>query len=114
MFCIWLPFYRICSLGIPPSVAGWPAYYQEPQYQRIWINAAVLPFKQDFINFFIYNITNVYELFINPIPVVESIPNADDPNILIQSLIDIALPVDLLQEQKGFPQGSIDPGITGF
>lgn len=23
----------------PPSVAGWPAYYQEPSYSKLWVNA---------------------------------------------------------------------------
>jgi len=27
----------------PPSVAGWPAYYQTPDYYRLWINSATLP-----------------------------------------------------------------------
>ncbi|MCS7000219.1 MAG: DUF1800 domain-containing protein [Bacteroidota bacterium] len=26
----------------PPSVAGWPAYYQTPDYYRFWINSATL------------------------------------------------------------------------
>lgn len=32
----------------PPSVAGWKAYYQEPQYYRIWINAVTFPFRFQF------------------------------------------------------------------
>ena len=120
-YAMWDIIYRVAilqdmELGNPPSVAGWPAYYQEPQYQRIWINAAVLPFKQDFINFFIYTGYNVddFLLFVNPIPVVESIPNADDPNILIQTLIDISLPVDLNQEQKDFLKEVLIPGLPDF
>lgn len=27
----------------PPSVAGWQAYYQTPDFQRLWINTATLP-----------------------------------------------------------------------
>lgn len=26
----------------PPSVAGWPAYYQEPSFSRLWINSTTL------------------------------------------------------------------------
>ena len=115
----WYILYQVATiqdmqLGNPPSVAGWPAYYQEPAFQRIWINAAVLPFKQDFINFFIYDFSNEFELWINPIPVAESIPNADDPNILIQELIDIALPIDLNQSQKDFLKEVLIPGLPDF
>jgi len=115
-FCKNVALLQEMELGNPPSVAGWPAYYQEPQYQRIWINAAVLPFKQDFINFLIYSgfTVNDFTLFINPIPIVESIPNADDPNVLVQSLVDIALPLDILPEQKDFLKGVLIPGLPDF
>ncbi|KAA3634276.1 MAG: DUF1800 domain-containing protein [Bacteroidetes bacterium] len=32
----------------PPSVAGWKAYYQEPGYYRIWINATTLQARMPF------------------------------------------------------------------
>lgn len=32
----------------PPSVAGWKAYYQEPSYFRIWINATTLQERMSF------------------------------------------------------------------
>jgi len=28
---------------VPPSVSGWPAYYQEPVYDLFWINSSTLP-----------------------------------------------------------------------
>lgn len=31
------------NLGDLPNVAGWPAYYQEPQYHELWINSDTLP-----------------------------------------------------------------------
>ncbi|PUZ29119.1 DUF1800 domain-containing protein [Chitinophaga parva] len=31
------------DIGSPPLVAGWAAYYQEPQYHEIWINNDTLP-----------------------------------------------------------------------
>ena len=32
----------------PPSVAGWKAFYQEPSYYRIWINATTLQARMPF------------------------------------------------------------------
>jgi len=29
--------------GSPPSVSGWPAYYQTPQFHQMWINSDTLP-----------------------------------------------------------------------
>ncbi len=40
-------------LGDPPSVAGWPAYYQAPVYHEIWINASTFPERTKFTDTFI-------------------------------------------------------------
>ena len=32
-------------LGDPPSVAGWEAYYQEPNFDQIWISTATYPLR---------------------------------------------------------------------
>jgi uncharacterized protein (DUF1800 family) len=38
---------QLTSLGQnpadPPNVAGWPAYYQAPEFGELWINADTLP-----------------------------------------------------------------------
>lgn len=31
------------ELGDPPNVAGWPAYYQVPQFYRMWLDSATYP-----------------------------------------------------------------------
>jgi uncharacterized protein (DUF1800 family) len=33
------------SIGDPPSVAGWPAFYQAPKYHQWWINSYTLGFR---------------------------------------------------------------------
>jgi hypothetical protein len=36
------------NIGGPPSVAGWPAYYQEPVYDLIWLNSDSIKTKKGF------------------------------------------------------------------
>lgn len=36
------------NIGNPPSVAGWPAYYQEPVYDLIWLNSDSIKTKKGF------------------------------------------------------------------
>jgi uncharacterized protein (DUF1800 family) len=36
------------DLGEPPSVAGWEAYYQSPDFYRIWLSTATLPLRNGF------------------------------------------------------------------
>jgi uncharacterized protein (DUF1800 family) len=37
-------------LSDPPEVAGWPSYYQQPLYHKLWINADTLGKRKDFID----------------------------------------------------------------
>ncbi len=37
-------------IGNPPSVAGWPAYYQAPKYHRWWINPSSLSVRMELVN----------------------------------------------------------------
>jgi hypothetical protein len=40
------------NVGTPPSVAGWPAYYQAPKYHQWWINSATLGFRSKLMDNF--------------------------------------------------------------
>jgi len=49
----WLALHNIAAqmqqnLGDPPNVAGWQAYYQEPLYDKTWINSDTLPKRNMF------------------------------------------------------------------
>lgn len=35
------------AYATPPSVAGWPAYYQEPSYTKLWVNATHIKTRFD-------------------------------------------------------------------
>lgn len=34
------------NLGDPPNVAGWPAYYQIPQFHELWVDTATYPIRK--------------------------------------------------------------------
>ena len=36
------------NIFYPPSVSGWPAYYQEPVYDFFWLNSVTIKAKKDF------------------------------------------------------------------
>jgi len=47
----WLQYHLTCEdlamrIGDPPSVSGWPAYYQAPKYHQWWINSASLSMRK--------------------------------------------------------------------
>ncbi len=52
---IWIDFYvylgfMSMDIGNPPSVAGWPAYYQPPKFHQWWINSSTLSLRAKVLN----------------------------------------------------------------
>ena len=51
---------------------------------------------------------------IDVLKVADSIPNAHDPNTLIQALVDLVLPYPLTQEQLDYLKETLIPGLPDF
>jgi uncharacterized protein (DUF1800 family) len=92
------------NLGDPPSVAGWAAYYQEPQFHELWINADTLPRRNQFSDTMIGNgyTRNGKNITIDILSFVDSLSNPADPNILISDSLSIIYSIDISQEVKDF------------
>lgn len=94
------------DIGEPLNVAGWPAYYQEPQFHEIWINSDTLPKRNKLSDLLIgttgytVNGTSKYYLKINPIAFTTALPNPSDPIALINDTLDIILKVSLSDASK--------------
>ena len=76
-------------LGDPPSVAGWPAYYQAPVFHEIWINASTFPERTKFTDIYIskgYKRNNQNLLF-DPFGFAKKLKNPSDPVKLIDELV---------------------------
>lgn len=85
------------DLGDPPNVAGWPAYYQEPQFDKYWISNTTLPRRLALADFLLftppyYNDTDAVKL--DPVAYALTLDNPEDPNQLIN---DMALQMCMYQ-----------------
>jgi uncharacterized protein (DUF1800 family) len=80
--------------GFPPNVAGWPAYYQKPNYHELWINADTLRRKKEFIDVFITSGSNGMRGDI--LGFTAALDNPSDPNHLINEVMELlhTLPSD--------------------
>lgn len=90
------------NLFDPPSVSGWPAYYQVPQFYEMWINHDTMPKRERFIDQLIgsgYTRNNV-TLIIDPVAFTAKLPNPSDPNALINDALDILYRVPLSDTSK--------------
>lgn len=86
------------DLEIPPSVAGWPAYYQAPGYSRHWLSAVYLQKRYAIINNRIASGSysaggNSFK--IDAVSLVNTLSNPSDPDAVVDQLIRIFLAGDI-------------------
>lgn len=109
------------ALYFHPDVAGWKAYYQEPQFDKLWINNLLLPKRHEFCRLmveggiFSYNNVNYNVTSLIPVlDIVDNIPNAQDPNILINSLAEIMFNYPITADQSTSLKDILIPGLPDF
>lgn len=92
------------NIGDPPNVAGWQAYYQEPQYDKLWISSDTLPKRNQFTDRMINNglSRSKAKLVVDVLQFTKDIPKAEDPNALIAELGKLFYAVTLTPEDQQF------------
>lgn len=90
------------NVGDPPSVSGWPAYYQVPGFHELWINHATLPRRNVFSDVLIQNgyTRSGQKIQIDPVAFAKTLPNPGDPNALINDSLDVLYRVPVSQASK--------------
>lgn len=95
------------TLGDPPSVAGWPAYYQEPVYHEFWINTDSLPRRLKFVDALFTN-TGVRlaagrQLIVDVLKfTADFTADISDPNILIDETLGLLMRVPVSNSFKAY------------
>jgi len=104
------------SLLNPPSVAGWIAYYQSPQYYQSWITSVTLPQRIAFAERLLTTgyARNGFRVIIRPLAFITQIEAADDPNELVRGLARILFPKALTEEQYVYLKEVLIPGIPDY
>ncbi|MEZ5043733.1 MAG: DUF1800 domain-containing protein [Saprospiraceae bacterium] len=100
----------------PPQVAGWKAYYQEPQFYRTWINATTLQQRMGYTNkVATFGFTTQGEKTrINPLEVIKLVDKPTDPNAVIDEFAKIWFPQPLTDSQKVALKDILIPGLPDF
>ena len=77
----------------PPNVAGWPAYYQSPEFHELWINSSTLPLRQEFCDGLIWSgvTKNNQTVIFDPLAFTASMPTPDDPVALTNDVLSYLL-----------------------
>ena len=104
-----------------PDVAGWKAYYQQPLYDKTWVNSYSLPKRLDYCRILVTGgklLIDKKKYTVPPlIPVLDiaaSITNSEDPNILITSLSNQLFNYEISQNQIDSLKDILIPGLPDF
>jgi uncharacterized protein (DUF1800 family) len=76
------------NIGDPPNVSGWPAYYQDPVYDKSWITTDTFSKRQALINLLVNSgySSGGFKMEVNMVELAKRMPNPADPNALILDL----------------------------
>jgi len=102
------------DLGDPPAVAGWPAYYQTPQFYETWINSDTLPRRTTLSTTLVrtgYKPTG-FTYVVDPVTFALNVPNARDPNALVEYSARLLFAIPITDGQKVFLKQSLTAGLS--
>jgi uncharacterized protein (DUF1800 family) len=90
------------DIGDPRDVAGWPAFYQAPQFHQLWINSDTLPKRNKYTDFMLatgYSRSGK-TIRIDPVAFAKSLPNPGNPDQLINDSLAILFSVPVSEASK--------------
>ncbi len=102
-----------------PEVAGWRPYYQEPSYDKLWINNVSLSLRSYYLEVLLYfglpfNNTGTATSKLDLIKLIEGFNEPEDPNKLIQQFALFFIPIELNSDQLDLLKQALIPGLPDF
>jgi len=86
------------DLGDPPGVAGWPAFYQVPEFYQVWINSNTLPKRFLFTDMMLgsgFTAGSGTTIKISVTAFAAQCPTPDDPDALLAWIVQLLLGLPL-------------------
>ena len=104
------------DIGEEPNVAGWQAYYQNPEYNELWINSDTVTKRRNFSDAIIgsgYN-TSGGKLQIDPIAFIQTLSDPTDPNVIINESAQRLFAITPTAAQIAFLKDTLLPGLPDY
>jgi hypothetical protein len=97
------------NIGDPPNVAGWQAYYQEPEYDKLWISSDTLPKRNQFTDRMIGGgfARNGKKIQIDPLIFAAGLSNPGDPDLLIRDSVQALFQLEVSAQELQFIKTNI-------
>ncbi|MDB2656909.1 DUF1800 domain-containing protein [Crocinitomicaceae bacterium] len=105
------------AYAFPPSVAGWPAYYQTPSFSKLWVNATHIKTRFDIALWMTLATgipVNGDNFKIDALHVVDSLSLSADAPTVIQDLTDMFCPKGLTATQQLTLKLMLTNGLPDF
>ncbi|QQY83516.1 DUF1800 family protein [Tamlana sp. s12] len=108
------------NLFSPEEVAGYPAYYQEPHYDRNWFSSNTIIGRYRLIESLIAGENTIgngaiYASLDTVLFVKNNLPNASDPNLLITEMADLLYPESIDSDRTNyFKSYLVDEGFPDY
>lgn len=105
------------NIGDPPNVAGWPAYYQVPDFDKMWINSDTLPKRNQFSDRMIFSgivRPQQVKVQIDPVGHAKQFSDPGNPDTLINDAVQSLYMMDLSDKDKEYlKSGVLLSGLQG-
>jgi hypothetical protein len=103
----------------PPNVAGWPAYYQVPEFHEIWLNADTLDSRVKFVDDIVSNkyqiaVQTFYTTLIDPTVIAQHSSDPSNPDTLIKDWMNLLYPNPLTTDQIKTLHDTLLPGLPNY
>ena len=90
------------DLGDPPNVAGWPAYYEEPYYYKVWINTENLTYRNKLARLLSYPEESDKLLIIDFIGFVSAFSNPYNAQELLADILGLLCVVQPGEKKRAY------------
>lgn len=102
--------------GSPPSVSGWPAFYQTPMYHEMWINSDTLPKRMKASDAYFTNYgwwaSPTYQVKCDVLHFAQTLSDPSDPVAVVNECIQYLLALTLSQSLKDYYRSILLSGQT--
>lgn len=104
------------NLGDPPNVAGWPSYYQEPEYNELWVNSDTLPKRTRMTDALVQSgyTTGGATMKMDVLAFVKTLSNPSDPNVVLDETVRLLFANPITANQRAFLKDTLIPGLPDY
>jgi len=102
------------NIGNPPSVAGWPAYYEYPIFDKNWISSELLAVRSKILKALqmVGNDPVLRVIKWNFIAFADILPNPGDAKALVRDSVDFLCSVPPGNSQVSYIAGILETGVN--